>query len=1000
MATRILGPTGSKKRRRFLLVPILLVALAGLYFAAGAMAVHDTGAFELDGNATTATSLDWDQVCYQATADSRCGTTTSAGAEAASWTADTSGLDPFVNNPNATIFTGGGSKDPQDVNQWAWKDGAGGLPDKDNLVHSFAARYKLAPTNAGLPVGATNCPNGTGGTGQPAFDATKKCDVLFFGSDRFDNSGDAQQGFWFFQNPIALGNTPLGGGTSFTGTHANGDLLIISDFSNGGTTSTISVYKWNSAVSGNLQLLQTSAAANCNSAGGADAFCGIVNAGTITMPWPFLDKSGTTLNRALNGEFYEGGVNLSTLGLSTECFSSVASETRSSTSTTATLKDFVLGNFGKCTSGLTTTPKQSDGTTTIPAGGLSIGTGSVVAKDSAALAITGSQNWTGNLKFFLCKEANTTDTCTTGGTQIGPVAGVTVTNATTQPFVSDAATITAAANGTTGAPGRYCWRAVFTSGTTGVPNSTDSAATECFIVNPVLPTLSTNATAAVAIGSALDDTATLGGTANEPGTPAPGINPTTAGGKAGGTITFTLYSPSVSSNCGTAIATRVVNVNNGNDDYKASAGTGSGSLTPTAAGTYYWIASYSGDNPNTLAKSGACGDTNESSRVVDAKISVSPLTATNEVNHAHTITATVNQDDGIPAGAPGDAVTGFGPAPNGTTVTFSLANNTAGAAFVSGVNTCTTTGGTCTVQINTSTAGSVDIHATSTFSVGGVSLTRATGTGGNNGADANKVYVDANITVSPLEATNVVGDSHTLVVTVQQNDGLPASAPAPADGVTGFGPPPVGTIVTVTLTNDATTHYSVISDGCAFPGGTDAFGKCSVVFTSPDPGTVTEHASVTLSVGGQSLTRATGDGLAGDSANAVKHFVKLQPTMNTAQRFVPNDSATISVASGAGNLVGHVVFKLYVNDPTCTDGSGQPAYTSGSIDITDGTPTPGTAGLTKTVASGNTTAYTQDGTTFSWVVTYLSDKAGHQNVSSLCTNETSSITIHNGSQQP
>src|SRR6185369_11549390 len=111
------------------------------------------------------------------------------------------------------------------------------------------------------------------------------------------------------------------------------------------------------------------------------------------------------------------------------------------------------------------------------------------------------------------------------------------------------------------------------------------------------------------------------------------------------------------------------------------------------------------------------------------------------------ITATVQQDDGIPAGAPGDAVTGFGPAPNGTTVTFSLLNNTAGATFVGGVSTCTTTGGTCSVQINTNTPGAVDIHATTTFSVGGVSLTRSTGSGGLNSADAHKVYVAGSITI-------------------------------------------------------------------------------------------------------------------------------------------------------------------------------------------------------------------------------------------------------------
>jgi hypothetical protein len=53
-------------------------------------------------------------------------------------------------------------------------------------------------------------------------------------------------------------HTSIGGGTvsasrRLSSQHRNGDLLIISDFSNGGTTSTISVFKWNNAVNGNLQ---------------------------------------------------------------------------------------------------------------------------------------------------------------------------------------------------------------------------------------------------------------------------------------------------------------------------------------------------------------------------------------------------------------------------------------------------------------------------------------------------------------------------------------------------------------------------------------------------------------------------------------------------------------------------------------------------------------------------------------------------------------------------
>jgi hypothetical protein len=187
------------------------------------------------------------------------------------------------------------------------------------------------------------------------------------------------------------------------------------------------------------------------------------------------------------------------------------------------------------------------------------------------------------------------------------------------------------------------------------------------------------------------------------------------------------------------------------------------------------------------------------------------------------------------------------------------------------VDSCTTAtaAGTCSVFINTSSAGSVDIHATTTFSVSGVSLTRATGTGGNNSADANKVYVDAYITIGPEEETNTVGDPHTFTVNVFQDDGRAAADPA-GDGVDGWAPSPDGTAVAVTLTDSDGAANSVSEDTCADPG--TVAGECTVTFTSPTAGTVTGHASVTFLVGGVSLTRET-DGNAPNSGDAIKHFV-------------------------------------------------------------------------------------------------------------------------------
>jgi hypothetical protein len=553
-------------------IALVIVASTMAFGMGTATAVHDTGAFELDGNAVNgpAPGDDWDNVCHQKLGADCSTTNNTTGATAIDWVSEP--------NPNASIFTGGGSKDPQDISSWAWKDNAGGLPDKDNLLHSFAARYSLAPS--------TTCPS-SGPT----------CEVLYFGSDRLDNSGDAQQGFWFFQNSIALGNNSVGGGSGFTGVHKPGDLLVISDFSNGGTTSTITVYSWDPTCKkttgstvgtcgdANLRNQGTSTNANCLSAAAADKFCGIVNpTNGTTAPWPYLDKSGNT--SYLQGEFYEGGLNLSAIGFGDKCFSSVGSETRSSTSTTATLKDFILGQFGGCTTTMTS-HSSITGTT-------SIGTGSVSVSDSATVTVKGVSTWTGNVQFHLRGPIGSP-------LEVSTDIGGSVPVSNTTPTVNSAtATVTAA--------GDYCWSSHFTSTTDQVPDGDDDGVNECFTVAPVTPPLSTSAGADVLLGNPVTDTANLSGTSNQPGSPA--INPTTAGAAAGGTIAFTLVGPDNCSTPATGTGTNPQSVTvNGDGTY------GPVSFTPNAIGTYHWQATYTpatGD-PNNLGSThnADCSDTNE-----------------------------------------------------------------------------------------------------------------------------------------------------------------------------------------------------------------------------------------------------------------------------------------------------------------------------------------------------------------------------------------------------
>jgi uncharacterized repeat protein (TIGR01451 family) len=269
------------------------------------------GLFELDGNATTGvlgtsgsttTSHDWDQVYNDVTN----GTSTS-GAIAASFVTDK------VSSGSDDIFTGGGSKDTLGIQQGKWLFTTSKPQAKDDIGHAFAGLY-VDPSTADS--------------------------ILVAGLDRFDNSGDATAGFWFLQNSIGENpNVTQNGGHPFTGTHADGDILLVSDFTVGGSTSTIKVFRWTGDdATGSLVALN-----NGNPITGSTF--AIVNSGPISVPWSFTDKSHKTSPAA--GEFLEEGVNLSALGLG-GCFASFIAETRSSQSPTATLSDFVTGTFNTC----------------------------------------------------------------------------------------------------------------------------------------------------------------------------------------------------------------------------------------------------------------------------------------------------------------------------------------------------------------------------------------------------------------------------------------------------------------------------------------------------------------------------------------------------------------------------------------------------------------------------------------------------------------------------
>jgi len=274
---------------------------------------------------------------------------------------------------------------------------------------------------------------------------------------------------------------------------------------------------------------------------------------------------------------------------------------------------------------------------------------------------------------------------------------------------------------------------------------------------------------------------------------------------------------------------------------------------------------------------------------VDANIKITP-TQTNEVGTPHTFTVTIKQDSGNGSGLVN--------VPNGTkpTVTLTAAN---GAAIKAGsVDNCATTGttsGSCTVVFNSDTGGTITGHASITLTLAGKSVSRATDGKAPNSADAVKTYVDANIKITPTQ-TNEVGTAHTFTVTVKQDNGSGA----------GLANVPNGTKPTVTLTAAKGAVIKDTTNNCASTGTVS--GSCTVVFNSDFGGTITGHASITLTLANLQVTRAT-DGTHGSSDDAVKTYVdaniKITPAATNEVGQTHTFTVTIKQDSGNGSgLVG------------------------------------------------------------------------------------------------
>jgi hypothetical protein len=254
-------------------------------------------------------------------------------------------------------------------------------------------------------------------------------------------------------------------------------------------------------------------------------------------------------------------------------FGSAYLKSRSSDSFTSEIKDFVAPEpvtISNCASLATT----ASGPVTI---GNSI-------SDTATLSLVGA-GATGTMSFDLYGDS----ACATA--KLATLAGTTAVNGPGS-YTSTAYTPTAV--------GTYYWVAHYSGDANNSPaHGLCGDANESSVVNKAQPAIVTTASGPVTIGSSISDTATLSAATSD----------------AGGTITFDIFSDSA---CATAKLTTVASTTavSGSGNYTSAA------YTPTAVGTYYWVAHYSGDAKNESV-SGSCGDANESSVVNKAPSSIS-----------------------------------------------------------------------------------------------------------------------------------------------------------------------------------------------------------------------------------------------------------------------------------------------------------------------------------------------------------------------------------------
>src|SRR5262249_29274350 len=297
----------------------------------------------------------------------------------------------------------------------------------------------------------------------------------------------------------------------------------------------------------------------------------------------------------------------------------------------------------------------------------------------------------------------------------------------------------------------------------------------------------------------------------------------------------------------------------------------------------------------------------EPQNVVDASLSISPLTSVNEVNHAETFTITVTA---FPAG------TGT---PDFATPAVTFAGGTPGTVTGPTLRGITGNVAPTTETITNATAGTFTVQASAMVTMGGVTVTRTTGDGlSGDSPSAVKNYVDATISITPQTAANEVNQQETFTITVTAD---PAGTGTP-------------TFATPTVTFPDGTPSTVA--GPNLVGITGNLATYTLSINTTTPGMFTVEATAMVTMGGVTVTRTTGDGLSGDSPSAVKTYVDGFITIGPDGANLVGDphTFTVTVDENTGNGLGYLPAANETVTVTLTNVNGAVANPAGPFNLT------------------------------------------------------------------